>query len=197
METEKNISNIEESLEIINKMIFTAKVNIKGGSFYFLFWGWLIILISLGVFSLEKFTNMMNSEVLWSLTFVGVIVSGIYGYKKEKKEKFTTYTGNIYMWVWLGFLIVVAGLIFIIIYDKAYTLIGPVILLLAGYATLLSGIIIKFKPLIIGALFMWTLGITAFFIHNEYALIVEAFAVLCGYLIPGYMLKNKKDDENI
>ena len=38
MTEDKKISNSEESLEIITRMINKAKVNIRAGSFYFLLW---------------------------------------------------------------------------------------------------------------------------------------------------------------
>ena len=143
MTEDKKISNSEESLEIITRMINKAKVNIRAGSFYFLLWGWLIILIILGIFFLEKFTRVIHTEWLWLFIIVGIIGSGIYGFKHGKREKTITYAGKIYMWVWLGFGISYAGLVFLLISGEQYGYIGPAVLILAGYATFLSGVIIK------------------------------------------------------
>ena len=87
---DKKISNSEESLKIITQMINKTKVNIREGSFYFLLWGWLIMLILLGIFFLEKFTRVIHTEWLWLLIIIGVICSGIYGIKQGKREKSVT-----------------------------------------------------------------------------------------------------------
>jgi len=194
---EEKITSSEESLEIITQMINKAKFHIQTGSFYFLLWGWLILLITLGIFFFEKFTQVIHTERLWLFILVGFILSFIYGAKNGRKEKVRTYAGNIYTWVWMGFLITYVALLFILICGNQYWYIGPVILILAGYATFLSGIIIKFKPLIVGAVFFWVLGIITYFVQNEFMYLLESFAMLCGYLIPGYMLKYKKENEHV
>ncbi len=194
---DKKISNSAESLSIITQMIQSAKMDIRAGSFYYLLWGWLIILILSGIFFLEKFTQVVHTEWLWLLIIIGFIVSAIYGYKQGKNEKTITYAGRLYMWVWLGFAISYAGLVFLLISGEQYWYIGPVVLILVGYATFLSGIIIKFKPLIAGAVLFWILGIASWFIQNEFTYLIQAVAILGGYLIPGYMLKNKKENESL
>lgn len=194
---DKKISNSEESLSIITQMIQSAKVDIRAGSFYYLLWGWLIILILSGIFFLEKFTGVTHTERLWLLIIIGFVVSAVYGYNQGRNEKSITYAGRLYMWTWLGFAISYAGLVFLLISGKQYGYIGPVVLILAGYATFLSGIIIKFRPLIMGAVLFWVLGVVAWFVHNEFTYLVEALAILSGYLIPGYMLKSKKENESL
>ncbi len=194
---DKKISNSEESLFIITQMIQSAKTDIRAGSFYYLLWGWLIILILSGIFFLEKYTQVVHTEWLWLFIVIGVIASGIYGYKQGKNEKSITYAGRLYMWVWMGFAISYAGIVFLLIAGEQYWYIGPVVLILAGYATFLSGIIIKFRPLIVGAVLFWVLGIVAWFVHSEFTFLIEALAILCGYLIPGYMLKYKENNESV
>ncbi len=48
METNEKVLKPEESLQIIEKMINRTKENIHENSFYFLLWGWIVLLVNLG-----------------------------------------------------------------------------------------------------------------------------------------------------
>ena len=71
------------------------------------------------------------------------------------------------------------------------------ILLLAGYPTFLSGFIIKFKPLIFGGICFWVVALLVHFAGPCLAPLGTPVAMLIGYLIPGYMLKNKVNHDKI
>ena len=66
----------------------------------------------------------------------------------------------------------------------------PIIYLLAGNATFLTGIVIKFKPLIFGGIIFWIAVICQFLMPQNYVEFVSPIAIILGYLIPGYMLKS-------
>jgi hypothetical protein len=95
------------------------------------------------------------------------------------------------MWLWIGFGISVFTLVFFG-YTIQYNL-NPVILLMSALPTLVSGVIIKFKPLVVGGIMFWVFGIVCFLVSIEYQTLVGAAAVIVGYLIPGYLLKTQKD----
>ena len=81
MKTEyKNLTG-QESLNIITEMIETAKGNVKDRGFYFLLWGWIVIITNLGHYLLHTFTEFKHPYYIWAVSvFVGLIVSVIYGY---------------------------------------------------------------------------------------------------------------------
>jgi hypothetical protein len=66
-----------------------------------------------------------------------------------------------------------------------------------GFASLMSvyafwiliyGTALNFKPSVIGAYITWAIGFTAMFINRfQYVMLLQALAVLCGYIIPGYL----------
>lgn len=185
----------EESVDLISKMLSRAKLNVEQGSFHMILWGWLISAISLCHFLLLKFTDMQNPYIIWWLTAIGGVVSMVYGYRKGSRASVRTYAGHVHMWVWLGFLI--SGIVlFIFLLDRPW-LIGGYILILAGYATFLSGIIIKFSPMIAGGILFWLFALAAHFLDTENALLINAVAVLTGYLVPGYLLKRKVKNGNV
>lgn len=188
MEKEKQLSN-EESLKIITSMITQAKVNIRQGSFHLLFWGWLIFFCSLSEYLLYQFAGYVHSYYVWLFVIPGVLVSMIYGFMTGRRAKLTTYADMLYMWTWMAFLIT-AVVLFILMMDRMQSF-APFILMLAGLPTFLSGIILKFKPLVIGGIIFWAMSIASNFLGADLANLAMPVAVISGYLVPGYLLKRK------
>jgi hypothetical protein len=195
MEKDENMMTGEESLKIITDMINKTKVNISQGSFHLLFWGWLIFLCSISDFILNRFTEFNHSYYVWFLVIPGIFVSMIYGYVKGRKATVHTYAERVYMWTWIGFL--GAFITLFIIQSERLEAVGQYILLLAGFATFLSGMIIRFRPLIIGGILFWVIAVGVSFAGPSIAPLGMPLAVITGYLLPGYLLKNKVQHDNV
>jgi hypothetical protein len=75
--------------------------------------------------------------------------------------------------------------------------VAPYILTLAGIPTFISGFIIKFKPLILGSITFWVFALIAYFAGPSAGQLAVPVAMLTGYLIPGYVLKNRVDHDTI
>ena len=69
----------------------------------------------------------------------------------------------------------------------------PLMMLIAGIATTTSGLLIRFWPLTVGGITFFIFSIAATFVTNENLLLVTGTAIICGYLIPGYLLKSAKE----
>ena len=69
----------------------------------------------------------------------------------------------------------------------------PIMLLIAGIATTTTGLLIKFKPLTIGGMSFFIFSIASTFVSNEYIALIVGLAIICGYLIPGHLLKSAKE----
>ena len=76
-------------------------------------------------------------------------------------------------------------------------MVGPYILLLAGFPTFVSGFIVKFRPLIFGGICFWIMALAVSFAGPSVAPLGMPLAVLTGYLIPGYLLKNKGKHDKV
>jgi hypothetical protein len=189
METDEKLMTGEESLKIISEMINKTKVNIRQGIFHLLFWGWLIFFCSLSEYVLYRSTDMENPWIVWLLVIPGAFVSFIYGYVKGKKSPFHTYADMLYMWTWMAFFI--SAIVLFIIISKRMGSVAPYILTLAAIPTFISGFIIKFHPLIFGGISFWVFALIAYFAGPAVGPLAVPAAMLTGYLIPGYMLKNK------
>lgn len=189
MEQEKSLSN-EESLKIITQMIHTAQGSFQGVSFHFLLWGWVVAAANLVQYYLAQFTNYEHPYMVWLISIPAGIVSMIYGIRSKSKMTVVTYSGSLIKWIWMAFGIC----LIIVIFSQAF---GPtipaVILLITGFATFTSGLVIKFKPLIIGGSTFWIFAAIALSMDFSYSSLISAFAIIVGYLVPGYMLKNQNN----
>jgi len=194
MENEEKPMTGEESLKIITEMIDKTKIDIRQGSFHLLFWGWLIFACSLSEYLLFKFTDYATPWYVWFFVIPGVFVSLIYGFIKGRRETAWTYATMLYVWSWIGFMF--AAIVLFIIVWKHMESVAPLILTLAALPTLFSGCILKFRPLIIGAVTFWIFALVAHFGGPEIAPLAVPVAMLTGYLIPGYMLKNKNSHDS-
>jgi hypothetical protein len=195
MENDEKMMTGEESLKIITEMINRTKVNIRQGSFHLLFWGWLITVCSLSEWLITNLTHYAHPYYVWILVIPGAFVSMIYGAVTGRKAKVHTYADMLYMWTWIGFLF--AAIVLFIVQSDRMENITPYILLLAGFPTFLSGFIVKFKPLIVGGICFWVIAILVHFAGPSLALLGTPVAMITGYLIPGYMLRNKVNHETV
>jgi hypothetical protein len=70
--------------------------------------------------------------------------------------------------------------------------INPIILLVGSIATLTSGAILKYLPLMLGGGLFFIGGLLSFFLSHEMQSLAAASTIALGYLVPGYLLKLQK-----
>ena len=194
--SEEPIMTEKESMLLITSMINKAKNNFSERGLLYLIWGWVILFCCITHFVGAYFFKYENISFVWLLVYVVIIFQVIFLRKMRKLRTTKTYTGEINAFVWLVFTICLMLIIFICIVSKRYELIDPLLLVLYGMPTFLSGIILKFKPLVIGAICCWILSALSPFINIEYHLLLIAAAVIIAWIIPGYLLKQKFKKEN-
>jgi hypothetical protein len=193
MEPNEKVLKPEESLQIIEKMIQRTQKNLHDSSFYFLLWGWIILIGNLGHIIMNRIPTIDKPYLIWLIVIPGIIANFIYGMKQGKKNCVRTHLDRVNFLNWMSFLV---GYAIVIVFMKQFNYkVTPLIFILAGNATFLTGIIIKFKPLIWGGIVFWLGVILQFVLPIEYVEFVSPVVIILGYLIPGYLLKfqNKKD----
>jgi hypothetical protein len=193
MENEEKLMTGEESLKVITAMINKTRVSVTQSSFHLLFWGWLIFACSLSEFLIWKFTDFASPWYVWFFVIPGVFVSMIYGFTKGRKASLHTYAEGIYVWVWMAFFI--ASVVLFIVHSNQMESVSKYILLVAAMPTFISGIVLKFKPLIWGGVSMWVLALAAHFGGDTISGLAVPVAMITGYLIPGYLLRKKGSHE--
>jgi hypothetical protein len=197
---EKNDFTPEESFDVINKAIANFKINYKESSKVFLLWGWMLTLASVSNFILLKFVHSMEPWVLkgyvilgsWALfILIGFIIMYFMVRKMNRTKKVHSHIDKFidYLWWVTAPSFIIATFICI----KLGIAPPPLMLLVAGIATTTTGLVIKFRPLTIGGMSFFVFSVAATFVTNEYMALVVSAALICGYLIPGYLLRTAKE----
>jgi hypothetical protein len=194
--SEEKIMTETESIQLIASMINKAKNNFSEKGLLYLIWGWVILFCCITNFVGTYFFSYDKIYFVWLIVYIVLIFQIFYLRKIRKARATKTYIGEINAFVWIVFSICMVLIIFICVAFKKYELIDPMLLVLYGMPTFLSGIILKFKPLIIGAVCCWVLAVISPFIDIEYQLLLIACAVIVAWIIPGYLLKQKFKKEN-
>lgn len=190
---EENFSGAD-SLLLIESMINKAKNQFSENGHLYLLWGWAVLICSVLEFILLDYVHYEKHYIVWFSTWLIVIYQFIYLRRKKKQQRVRTYTDEIVGFVWIVFFILMILFGFFVSKladDHYYTFINPVFLALYGMPTFLSGIILRFRPLIIGGVSCWVLSVIATFISPQYHLLLLPVAMIVAWIIPGYMLRKK------
>jgi hypothetical protein len=187
MESQRSLSP-QESLDLIADAILKTKDNIRENSFGFLLWGWLITVASFLYFLLHHYTTFQYYFIPFPvLACIGIIATILF-LKRKNSESILTYTSYFINKMWIVLAISFIVVVFINVSQGkmpfTYTLI------IAGIGTLVSGWIMRFQPLIIGGILFLVSAIMSIYIVDEYKPLLHGIAIIAGYLIPGYRLKN-------
>jgi uncharacterized membrane protein len=185
----------KQSLLLIESMINRAKDKFAEDGSMYLLWGWVVFVCSLTQFVLMHFFKYPYHYVVWFASWIIVIYQLVYIRKKIKRRRVRTYTGYILGYVWLTFVIVIFLLAFLIgrlTEGDYYIHISPILLTIYGIPIFLSGIILRFKPLVVGGIGCWILSIAAMLIDNyDYQFLLIPLAMIIAWIIPGYLLRAK------
>jgi len=197
---DKNNFTPEESFDLIQKHISNFKMNYKENAKIFLLWGWILTaagisnFIILRVLRSKEAFELMGPYSLgnWALfLLVGFIFMFIFLRKLNRERKVYSHLDAYFNKLWQ----VTAATFFVgtFICIRLGIIPPPIMLLIAGLATTVSGLFIRFKPLVIGGISFFLFSMAATFVNNEYIALLTSAAIACGYLIPGYFLKYAKE----
>ncbi len=188
--TEKSLTE-KESLALISSMISQAKSNYqKGGSFYFLLWGWVVMVANLSHYYLEAYTDYQYPYIVWAITIPAGIVSGIYGRNQSKSAQVISHLDRLYGQIWMA--IGVAVVILLVFMSRLEYNHNAVIILFSGIGTYMSGAMLRFKPLMLGGVVLGIASIVCFNVSITDQYLVGGIGIFAGYLIPGYLLKGQE-----
>ncbi|GAB4497453.1 MAG: hypothetical protein OHK0019_31100 [Saprospiraceae bacterium] len=192
---EKNLSP-QESLRVIRETIDLAKHSFRENGFHFLLWGWLVVIASVAHFYLAEIQNAARPDMAWMImVVVGVPVAFFYEWRRSKREKSENIVHNWYGLIWLGFGVSMVITIPMAVRNGLSPI--PFILVLIGFATFMSGVLLRFTPLLIGAAVMWAGALWCIFLTPSQHLLIQAGCAVLGYLVPGYLLNAQSRSRHV
>lgn len=188
---EEKLINEKESLDIITRMISNTQRNMeKNNGVPFLIWGYITILVSLSVWYLLSKTGNQSWNFLWfAIPLLGFPIMML-SFKKERKPV-KTYIDKMIsnIWIVLGiaaFVPSVAGM-----FMSGFPILF-VIALLISIGTTQTGLVIKFKPLIVSGFLGIILSFFCLILKDSVSsLLVFAALFFVVQVIPGHILNYK------
>ncbi len=190
MEKEPEFSP-EESLKIIATMISKSKGSVADNSFYFLLWGWLVLLCCIGQYILKVFLHYPNHSIVWlSMPFAG-IVSWIYGSRQAKQLQIKSFVTDAIQILWMALGITMFVLILIILASETWNNSLTYFILIYAIGTFVTGKFLQFKPLILGGLINFAIAAISVRFSANNQLLLCALAIITSYIIPGHLLRAK------
>ena len=182
----------QQSLQLIESMIRKVRTDISENRFYFLLWGWTTFFAILTQFLLKVLLNYQYHYLVWLCVIPAIIITNVRS-KKAGGEKHSTYVGDSMkqLWIGLGFSFFVLSII-ISFSPGGWYIAYPFFIVFYGLGTFVSGMFLKFKPLIIGGIFNWILACVCVMLPYDYQLLTAAAAILTSYIIPGHIIQPVK-----
>lgn len=204
MEKSKIAFTPEASLQLIRESILSSRKNIKSDSFHFLLWGWLISLASVLQYVIARIGVQggltgkigLYSAVNWlGLVLIGFIVQALFVRRKNRTQRVFSYVDRFLAALWICSSVVILLMVFLSFSVGSYP--APFILGVVAIPTTVTGFITRFRPFIFGGFVFLAGAVVAVLIQNEYQNLVNATAIVLGYLVPGYMMRFSKEEDDV
>lgn len=196
---ERNISP-EESLQIIQKMIDNSRLKVAENGFHLIVWAIMISIASICQYLMITYRfHLERSWLMWiGAVVIGFTIGNIYEYRRHKNQKIEKNKMNrIVDFIWMSFGIS-SALVWLIAFRYSLYDITPLIHISLGAATFISGIVLQIKSLIRGGIIFWVACIICVIISSPANLLINAAAMIIGFLIPGIQLwKKYKIDSDV
>jgi hypothetical protein len=179
----------EASLKVIYDMIENAKARIGRNYFYYLFWGYLVAITCLMEIFLITVIKFDSHWLVWAILMpLGALITLVFYSRSKMNTQGKTYIGNTMAYFWSGWFFSFIILMLFANLKQDYMLILPVIMAMYGLAAFVSGGVVNFRPLVLGAIVAWIASIVSFFIPYIAQLVVLTGVVIVSYIIPGHLL---------
>jgi hypothetical protein len=196
---ENNTENFspEESLKIIQTMIERTKHAVADRSFYFLLWGWLVFVAALTQYVLKVILHSPWHPAAWNLMFVGWVGSTIYEIRDKRTRRVKSHIDDNLRNLWIGITICNLLLVFYFAIKGTWQECYTFFMLLYGIGCFITGLMLKFTPMVWGGIFSWLLVIVSVFTGYDNNILLLSLAILVSYIIPGYLLRREYRKEKM
>lgn len=195
MKNQQQELTAEESFQIIQGMIYTARNKVAENGFHLMLWGVLVIGSCLANYFLLHAGAGAWSGLPWLLMpVIGVPAGIIYEKNRNAHKEVRTHADLHVKHIWMSYL---AGLVFVIMFCSL-SQVSPVpfILIITGMATFATGRILQFSPLLAGSVVFWLGAMLCLKVVDENQLLIQAAATFLGYIVPGILLWRAYKKEN-
>lgn len=203
--------NEQESLRIITQMINKAKNSFHDTGIGPMLWGSVIAFCSLVTWATIHYEFTLPFDI-WLLTLVAIIPQIVITAREKKMRRAKNYDDSAIDYIWLAFGISIFLLIHInsnfinklvVVYQEYEHAVGKwpsfglssysssLMLLLYGLPTVITGAIMKFRPMLWGGIAGWICCVISVYTPMQTDMLLTAFAAAVMWLVPGLILWRK------
>lgn len=209
--SEENL-NPQQSIHLIEQMIKKAKGGYYATGTGPILWGCVVSVCALVTWAQIHFQFQLPFDI-WMLTFIAVAPQIYISIRERKMRKVLHYEDAAMGYIWGVFGFSIFLLIFINSFifndlDTAHKALAAAgkedlltfrysdymssfFLLLYGIPTIITGGIMKFKPMVLGGMLCWLLCVAAVFTKGDTDMLLVALAAVCAWLVPGIILRKR------
>ena len=181
----------EESLALISAMIQKARGSYHRFSFHFLWWGTLLFIQGLTEWIILNYYHSPIGNIGWGIaSVIGGIGSAFYAIKQNKQSN-SNDMNAIYNAIWLSYGMAIFSIIIISLFNRWNP--TPLIIILTGLPTFLTGRMTRFVPFQIGGISFFIIGCVAGMTSLNHASLWFSLSMLSGYLIPGFLFRMRHE----
>lgn len=209
----------QESLQLITKMIQTAKKSIHETGTSSILWGCAIAVCGLLNFAERQWEFSLGFDV-WVLAIIAIIPQVWISVRESRERKVRTHTDVVLNNVWMvyGCSIFALVLYFNVVPGTTERLLaasgsqvvarnaetgietpfrsfvassGSLLLLLYAIPTLITGLTHRFRPMVIGAVLCYGFFIASLFTDTRLDMLFNGLAAICNWLVPGLILRSR------
>nr|AOE14260.1 hypothetical protein [uncultured bacterium] len=195
------MNSSKDQIEAIASAINNTRENLKPLSINFIFWGCLVIVMSLFNYAFPSLiaSTQYGDVLFWTvLPLIGMILTIYYNIKYRNKTGYETYLNRVIKIIWGVFNLSWIYIIALSFTIKSFHPVPPILFLL-GMMLIITGLIIKFKPITLGGIFLTIFTFYLNFNPGINLLLVNIIGVSLGMLVPGlslfYSKSHNKSDE--
>jgi hypothetical protein len=212
----------QESLRIISEMIQKVKPAFYTGGTSAILWGSVVGIAGLVSFAQKQwdFSLPYNFDI-WLLVLAAIIPQLFITLRKRKTKRVTNYQEDAMSGIWIAYAVGVFALVFYfnVIRGASESLIAgegnellvknlqtgavkhlrpfvlsqaSLLLILYGIPTLATGIALKFRPMLAGAILCYVFFIISCFTANKYDYLFNGLAGITNWLVPGLILRKRQ-----
>lgn len=209
----------KESLAIITEMVSKVKNHYHENGAYLILWGTVVATCSF-VSAAETYWKFSIGFDIWILTLIAVIPQVWLIIRETRRKKVKTHMESAIDTIWAVYIITIIGILLYgnITYltsprllsesgiellwkntatgeVKPYKLFAPsfysLFLLVYAFPTLATGLITRYRPLIIGAIIIYTFFVISLFTGFITDMLLSGIAVVFSWLVPGLLLRKR------
>ena len=192
---EEKTLNSQQSLELIAAMIRQSQRKLeRGGGTIFLIWGYTSLLVSAVVVALVYLGyGDISNWAWWAIPIIGW--GGTWNVLRKRPKQVSTYIDRFigYIWITIGIVAMLFPIVLIsttIMGDLTKHIIGfvmiPILSTILCIGVTLSGLVLRFRPLIIGGFAAIVLSFGMFF--TQYYIYLFMLMFIVSMIIPGHIL---------